>query len=64
MLLDRDFEVTRAYADAVREAAREENVALVDVWTRFWEAAGKQERGLERVLWDGLHPNPEGYSVS
>ena len=62
--LDRNFEVTKAYAASVRAVASSENVALVDVWTVLWEAAGQDESSLSKFLWDGLHPNAEGYRVS
>jgi len=62
--LDRNFEITRAYAEGVREVALVENVALVDVWSALWEAAGKDERSLGKFLRDGLHLNLEGYRVS
>jgi lysophospholipase L1-like esterase len=62
--LDRDFEVTKAYAESVREVARSEDVALVDVWTALWEAAGEDEKSLSKFLMDGVHMNEEGYRVS
>ncbi|KAG6919961.1 hypothetical protein DXG01_013310 [Tephrocybe rancida] len=63
-LLDRDFETTRRYAEAVKDVAREKGVACTDVWTAFWEAAGKNEPALEKFMYDGLHPNAEGYKVT
>jgi isoamyl acetate esterase len=62
--LDRDFEVTRQYAIAVKDVGIDEGVAVVDVWTKIWDAAGQEERELERFLWDGIHLNAEGYQVS
>lgn len=64
LALDRDFGVTKAYAESVQEVARSENVALVDVWSLLWEAAGEDEMSLEKFLRDGLHLNAEGYRVS
>ncbi|KAF8810141.1 SGNH hydrolase [Phlegmacium glaucopus] len=61
--LDRDFEVTRAYAEGVRQVAQSENVALVDVWSALWEAAGEDEKSLKFFLRDGLHLNAEGYRI-
>lgn len=61
--LDRSFDVTRAYADAVRAVAEKEGVPLVDVWTMLWEGCGKEEAALERYLSDGLHVNEEAYGV-
>jgi len=62
--LDRGFKVTQAYAEAVRDVAKEEEVAFVDVWTAVWEATGKNEELLSKFLSDGLHLNKEGYQVS
>ena len=64
LTLDRDFEVTKAYAESVRVVARSEGVALVDIWSALWEAAGKDEKSLSKFLVDGLHLNEEGYRVS
>jgi lysophospholipase L1-like esterase len=64
LALDRSFEVTKAYAESVREVARSGDVALVDVWSALWEAAGEDERSLSKFLRDGLHLNAEGYRVS
>jgi lysophospholipase L1-like esterase len=63
LVLDRDFETTRAYANAVKGVAQAKRVAFVDIWTEFWQAAGEQERALDRYLIDGLHPNAEGFRV-
>lgn len=61
--LDRAFETTRLYAEAVRNVAREMNVAFTDAWTALWRASGEDERSLNRYLSDGLHLNAEGYRV-
>jgi len=63
LTLDREFEVTKAYADSVREVARSGEVALVDVWTALWEAAGEDEKSLSKFLRDGVHLNAEGYRI-
>lgn len=60
---DREFELTKLYAEAVIKTAKEEGVASADVWTVVWEAAGKDERALSAYLVDGLHLNAEGYRV-
>ena len=60
---DRDFELTKLYAEAVIQTAKEEGVAVADVWTVLWEAAGKDERALSGWLLDGLHLNAKGYEV-
>ncbi|KAG5647864.1 hypothetical protein DXG03_007788 [Asterophora parasitica] len=59
--LDRDFEYTRKYAQAVREVAKDKNVGFTDVWTVLYEAAGKDEESLRKYLTDGLHLNRDGY---
>lgn len=64
LVLDREFEVTREYARAVERVAREEGVAFVDVWSRIWDAAGREEGNLKGFLRDGLHLNAAGYAVS
>lgn len=61
--LDREFEVTREYAQAVRDVGAAENVAVVDVWTKLWEASGGDEPALSAYLSDGLHLNAQGYTV-
>ncbi|KAI0725500.1 SGNH hydrolase [Fomitopsis betulina] len=61
--LDRRFEVTRTYADAVREVAAEEGVHVVDVWTAIWNTAGEKDEGLKEYLSDGLHLTANGYKV-
>jgi isoamyl acetate esterase len=61
--LDREFEVTRSYAMAVKEVGEEAGLGVADVWTKIWEKAGKNERALNKYLWDGLHLTSEGYEV-
>jgi lysophospholipase L1-like esterase len=61
--LDRKFEITKAYADAVKEVGKKEGIAVLDVWTALYEAAGRDERQLEKYLDDGLHLNADGYTV-
>lgn len=60
---DREFGVTKLYAEAVVNTAQEEGAAVADVWTAVWEAAGKDERALSGYLLDGLHLNAKGYEV-
>jgi hypothetical protein len=62
-LLDRSFEQTRKYAEAVREVGKQENIPVLDVWSALYDAAGRDERALEQFLWDGLHLNSAGYEV-
>ncbi|KJA20244.1 hypothetical protein HYPSUDRAFT_203946 [Hypholoma sublateritium FD-334 SS-4] len=63
MALDREFDITRAYADAVRDVAAAEGVIFADVWTAIYEAADKDEVKLDKFLGDGLHLNENGYDV-
>ena len=60
---DRDFGITKLYAEAVVKTGQEEGVPVTDVWTVIWEAAGKEERALSAYLSDGLHLNEKGYEV-
>ncbi|KAF7338427.1 GDSL Lipase/Acylhydrolase [Mycena venus] len=63
LALDRLFETTRQYAEGVKEAAAALKVAVVDVWTALWNAAGENEEALSRYMSDGLHLNPAGYTI-
>jgi len=60
---DREFDFTKLYAEAVVKTAREEGVAVADVWTLLWDAARKDEQALSAYLLDGLHLNKKGYEV-
>jgi isoamyl acetate esterase len=62
--LDRDFEVTRSYAEAAKHVAKTENVPVLDLWSLFWHACGEREERLDEYLYDGLHCNEKGYAVS
>ncbi|KAF4608745.1 hypothetical protein EYR40_001092 [Pleurotus pulmonarius] len=62
LLLDRKFDVTKLYAEAVKSVASQEKVVLLDVWTMFWEAA-QSEESLSKYLSDGLHPSALGYDL-
>uniref|UniRef100_D8PWM2 SGNH hydrolase-type esterase domain-containing protein n=2 Tax=Schizophyllum commune (strain H4-8 / FGSC 9210) TaxID=578458 RepID=D8PWM2_SCHCM len=61
--LDREFKVTEAYAQAVRDVGREERVPVVDVFQAIWSAAGEKEEELAKFLGDGLHLNAVGYEI-
>ncbi|KAK7467079.1 isoamyl acetate-hydrolyzing esterase [Stygiomarasmius scandens] len=63
LALDRLFETTQQYAEAVKDVGREVKVPIVDIWTRMWEAAGKTEANLSNYLNDGLHLNKAGYEL-
>ncbi|KAI0059080.1 SGNH hydrolase [Artomyces pyxidatus] len=60
---DRAVESSREYAAEVERVGQREGVPVVDVWNKVWDAAGKDEKGLERFLYDGLHLNDEGYKI-
>jgi lysophospholipase L1-like esterase len=62
-LLDRNFDITKKYAEAVAEVGRKEGVPVVDAWNAMFDAAGRDERALDQFLYDGLHPNAAGYEV-
>ncbi|GAA5847902.1 hypothetical protein JCM3766R1_003180 [Sporobolomyces carnicolor] len=59
---DRDSELTRQYAVAVRDVAATEKVHVVDVWTAIDDKA-KEAGGLDKYLSDGLHLTGAGYEV-
>jgi lysophospholipase L1-like esterase len=61
--LDRLFDNTSAYAQAVKDLAEDQKVAVVDVWTSFWEGCGQKEENLGKYLSDGLHLTRAGYEV-
>jgi isoamyl acetate esterase len=61
--LDRNFEVTKMYAEGVKSVGLQENVPVVDLWNIVYEAAGRDEHMLGRFLCDGLHLTTEGYDV-
>ena len=61
--LDRNFLVTKQYAEAVLDVAALEGVAVVDIWSAMFKAAGEEEQNLTQFLVDGLHPNKAGYEV-
>ena len=61
--LDREFEVTRSYAQAVIQVGEKTGVQVVDIWQAIWQAAGEKESGLPPLLNDGLHLTAAGYGV-
>jgi len=63
LALDRLFDTTKQYVDGVKEAAAASKVAVVDVWTILWKAAGENEEALSRYMSDGLHLNSDGYTI-
>jgi lysophospholipase L1-like esterase len=63
LALDRLFETTKAYAEAVQEVGIEQGVTVVDVWESLWNATA-DEASLNQYLPDGLHLNGAGYEVN
>ncbi|KAF9050665.1 SGNH hydrolase [Hymenopellis radicata] len=61
--LDRLFETTKQYADAVVTLGSELKVPVVDIWTALWKGAGEDEAALSKFSPDGLHLNAKGYAV-
>ena len=61
--LDRQFETTHEYAEAVKSVGAKEGVPVIDIWTVLFDAAGRDERKLSEFLYDGLHLNEKGYQV-
>jgi len=61
--LDRKFEVTKQYAQVVKEVAKEKGTFLVDIWQAIWDRSGREEKAMSKYLSDGVHFTPEGYEV-
>ncbi|KAJ3733063.1 SGNH hydrolase-type esterase domain-containing protein [Lentinula guzmanii] len=51
------------YAQTVKDIAQEEEVGIIDIWTKMWDAAGHDEQSLSDYLYDGLHLNGAGYQL-
>ncbi|WWD08584.1 hypothetical protein V865_006696 [Kwoniella europaea PYCC6329] len=61
---NRDRKVTKQYADAALEVAREQGVEGVDLWTAIVQAAGGEDADqLAPYFYDGLHLTSEGYAI-
>jgi len=61
--LDRHFDVTKSYAEAVKNVGLRENIPIVDVWSVIFDAANQDEHALGEYLCDGLHLSATGYQV-
>lgn len=61
--LDRSWDNTKLYVDAVKEVSTLLKVPVVDIWDLIWTAAGEQKEALSMFLSDGLHLTKEGYEV-
>ncbi|TFK54844.1 SGNH hydrolase [Heliocybe sulcata] len=61
--LDRDFDKTRRYAEAIKEVGDADGIPVVDLWTRLWQGAGRDEHAMSKFLTDGLHLNADGYFI-
>ncbi|RSH84469.1 uncharacterized protein EHS24_005990 [Apiotrichum porosum] len=63
-VLDREWDNTKKYAEAVVELGKEINVPTIDLWTKIIEAAGGESpEHLKPYFYDGLHFNSLGYKV-
>ncbi|KXN82596.1 hypothetical protein AN958_02447 [Leucoagaricus sp. SymC.cos] len=63
LALDRLFDTTKLYAEAVQEVGAEKGVPVVDVWQSLWNAANNDEASLGKYLTDGLHLSGAGYEI-
>lgn len=61
--LDRKFEITQAYAEAVKSVALDNSVHLVDIFGAIWDKVEHEEKALSKYLNDGLHFTTQGYQV-
>ena len=62
---DREWNNTKAYADAVIEVGTGmPRVGVVNMWEAIWGAAGEDVARLPVFLSDGLHLTVAGYQVS
>lgn len=59
--LNRTWEASRQYAEAVRQVAAERDVVVADLWTRLMGGGGDD---LAKYLFDGLHLNENGNQVT
>ncbi|KZV96498.1 SGNH hydrolase [Exidia glandulosa HHB12029] len=59
--LDRQFDNTKLYAEAVKAVGAEHDVPVIDMWSAIWDAAGQNVEALGQFLPDGLHLNAAGY---
>jgi len=62
-VLDRHFETTRKYAEAVMDVGAHENLPVIDAWNLLYNAAGKNEADLDQYLEDGLHLTAAAYDI-
>lgn len=53
----------RDYAEAVRQIASAEDVALVDVYRAFEQYGLTQGKSTDDLLLDGMHPNGKGHNL-
>jgi isoamyl acetate esterase len=60
---DRKFEVTRQYAEAVKQVGTDQSVPVVDAFEDIWKAASEDLGRLGNFFFDGLHLNEAGYKV-
>lgn len=53
----------KAYAETVRQIAKEEHVPLVDVYAAFETYAKQPGQSAQDLLLDGIHPNTKGQQM-
>ncbi|KAI8068552.1 SGNH hydrolase-type esterase domain-containing protein [Gongronella butleri] len=59
--MNRFAHITKQYADAAKEVAKEKGVPVADIWLRITDKASSSSNGLADYLFDGLHLNDNGY---
>ncbi|WVQ94350.1 hypothetical protein IAU59_001429 [Kwoniella sp. CBS 9459] len=61
---NRDFGITKQYAEACLEVGKDKGVEAVDLWTAIIKAAGGEgPKELAPYFYDGLHLTSAGYEV-
>ena len=65
-LMYEDWRVARlaGYAAAVRQVAREQQVALVDIWQAYEAFEGKVGAKRDELMLDGMHPSDKGHELT
>ncbi len=53
----------KKYRRAVRELAKEKNVAVIDTWKVFQKYVRKNHLGIDSLLLDGIHPGDTGHEL-
>ncbi|KAI8099006.1 SGNH hydrolase [Halteromyces radiatus] len=61
--MSRSAEITQKYASMVGQVGEEQQVVVINLWSRLMEKASEDEKNLSDFLFDGLHLNSNGYKV-